>query len=65
MVYRERSSGAFPAFPRYTVTNELNFDSIELMDIVQASFDCSDLENPMGEGRNDPLRLDFDRKLKV
>jgi hypothetical protein len=35
------------------------------MDTVQASFDCSDLENPMGERRKDALRLDFDRKLKV
>jgi len=47
------------------VTNELNFDSIELMDAVQASFDCSDLENPMGERSKDALRLDFDRKQKV
>ena len=47
------------------MTNELNFDSIELMDAVQASFDCSDLENPMGERSKDALRLDFDRKLKV
>jgi hypothetical protein len=29
------------------VTNELNSDSIELMDTVQASFNCSDLENPI------------------
>ena len=47
------------------MTNELNFDSIELMDTVQASFDCSDLENLMGERRKDALMLDFDRKLKV
>jgi hypothetical protein len=47
------------------VTNELNFDSIELTETIQASFDCSDLENPIGEGQNDALRLDFDRKLKV
>ena len=47
------------------MTNELNSDSMELMETIQASFDCSDLENPMGEGRNDVLRLDFERKLKV
>ena len=47
------------------MTNELNFDSIELMDTVQASFGCSDLENPMGERSKEALRLDFDRKLKV
>ncbi len=47
------------------MTNELNFDSIELMETTQASFDYSDLENPMGERSKDALRLDFDRKLKV
>ena len=35
------------------------------MDAIQASFDCSDLENPMGERRKDALRLNFDRKLKL
>jgi hypothetical protein len=35
------------------------------MDAVQASFDCSDLENPMGERRKDALRLNFDCKLKL
>ena len=35
------------------------------MDAVQASFDCSDLENPMGERRKDALSLNFDRKLKL
>ena len=47
------------------MTNKLNFDSIELMDTVQASFDCSDLENPMGESKKDALRVNFDRKLKL
>jgi hypothetical protein len=47
------------------VTNELIFNNIELMESTQASLDCSDLENPMGERRNDALRLDFDRKVKV
>ena len=47
------------------MTNELNFASIELMETTQASFDYSELENPMGERRKDALRLDFDRKLKV
>ena len=54
-----------PDTSRYIAINELNFDSMELMNTIQASFDCSDLENPMGEGRNNALRLDFDRKLKV
>ncbi len=35
------------------------------MDTAQASFDYSELENPMGERSKDALRLDFDRKLKV
>ena len=35
------------------------------MDAVQASFDGSDLENPMGERRKDAMRLNFDRKLKL
>ena len=35
------------------------------METTQASFDYSDLENPVGEGKKDALRLDFDRKLKV
>ena len=47
------------------MTNELNSDSMEPMETIQASFDCSDLENPMGERRKDALRLDFDRKVKV
>ncbi len=47
------------------MTNELNSDSMELMETIQASFDCSDLENPMGERRKDALRLDFDCKLKL
>ncbi len=35
-----------------------NEGSIELMETTQASFDCSDLENPMGERCKDALRLD-------
>jgi hypothetical protein len=35
------------------------------MDTVQASFDCSDLENPMGERSKDALRVHFDQKLKL
>ena len=31
----------------------------------QASFDCSDLENLMGESKKDALRVNFDRKLKL
>ncbi len=47
------------------MTNELNFDGIELMETIDAGFGCSDLEIPMGERSKDTLRLDFDRKLKV
>ncbi|MBW8038989.1 MAG: hypothetical protein FVQ85_03210 [Planctomycetes bacterium] len=47
------------------MTNELNFDGIELMETIDAGFGCSDLETPMGERSKDALRLDFDRKLKV
>ncbi len=47
------------------MTNELNYDSIELMETTQARFDYSELENLMGERSRDALRLDFDRKLKV
>jgi len=35
------------------------------MNAVQTSFDCSDLENLMGERRKDALRLNFDQKLKL
>jgi hypothetical protein len=35
------------------------------MDAIQASFDCSDLENPMGERSKDALQVNFDRKLKL
>ena len=42
-----------------------DFDSIELIDAVQATFDCYDLENPMGERRKDALSLNFDRKSVV
>ena len=34
------------------------------MDAVQTTFDCSDLENPMGERSKDALRVNFDQKLK-
>ena len=34
------------------------------METIQASFDHVLRENPMGEARKDPLRLDFDRRLK-
>ena len=44
---------------------EQDFDSIGLMDAIQASLDYSDLENPMGERSKDAYRLNFDRKLKV
>ena len=35
------------------------------MDAVQTSFDCSDLENPMGETSRDALKVNFDKKLKL
>jgi len=35
------------------------------MDAIQTSFDCSDLENPMGERSKDALQVNFDRKLKL
>ncbi len=47
------------------MTNEQDFDSIELMKVIQHSFDYDDLENPMGERRKDALRVNFDRKLKL
>jgi len=47
------------------VTEEQEFDSIELMEATQASFDYPKQENLMGERRKDALRLDFDRKLKL
>ena len=28
-------------------------------------FFCSDWENPMGEGKKDALRVNFDKKLKL
>ncbi len=47
------------------MTNEQDFDSMELMETTQASFSHSLRENPMGEARKDALRLNFDRKLKL
>jgi len=35
------------------------------MDAVRTSFDCSDLENPMGETSKDALKVNFDQKLKL
>jgi hypothetical protein len=43
------------------VTNELNFDSIELMETTQTSFDHLLKENLMGEAHKDALKLNFDR----
>jgi len=47
------------------VTNEQDFDSIKLVETIQATFDHLIRKNPMGEARKDALRLDFDRKLKL
>jgi len=35
------------------------------MDAVQTSFDCSDLENPMGQTCKDALKINFGKKLKL
>jgi hypothetical protein len=35
------------------------------MDAVKTIFDCSDLENPMGERDRDALRVNFDHKLRL
>lgn len=35
------------------------------MDAVKIIFDCSDLENPMGETSKDALRVNFNAKLKL
>jgi len=46
------------------LTEEQEFDGIELMETTQASFDYIKRGNPMGEARKDALRHDFDRGLK-
>jgi len=53
-----------PDFPSNR-TEEQEFDSIELMETTQASFDYSKWENLMGESRKDALRVNFDNKLKL
>jgi hypothetical protein len=45
------------------VTNEQDFDSMELMETIQAIFAVLIWTNPMGEGKKDTLRVNFDRKL--
>ena len=47
------------------MTNEQDYDSMKLMETIQASFDHLIRENPMGEARKDTLKLDFDRRLKL
>ena len=47
------------------MTKEKNIDSMELMETIQASFDYSKWENPMGESKKDALRVNFNRKLKL
>jgi hypothetical protein len=54
-----------PGFPKQTVINELNLNSIELMETIQTSFDHLLRENLMCETRKDALRLNFDHKLKL
>jgi len=46
------------------MTNKLHFDIIQIMATIQAGFDCSKWENPMGERCKDALRFDFNGKLK-
>ena len=41
------------------MTNELEFDSIEPMEVVQASFDRLIQEKPKGETRKEALRVDY------
>ena len=43
----------------------MDFDSIEHVETIQASFDHLIRENPMDEARKGALRLDFDPKLKL
>jgi len=47
------------------MTKELDFDSIELTETIQASFNYQMQENPMGESKKDALRDNFGRKLKL
>ena len=47
------------------MTKELDFDSIELMETTQASFDYSKWDNPTGESKKDALRVNFNKKLKL
>jgi len=35
------------------------------MDAIQASLDCSDLKNPMGERSKEALRVDFQAEVMV
>ncbi len=43
----------------------MDFDSLEYVETIQASFDHLIWENLMGEAHKDALRLDFDPKLKL
>ena len=47
------------------MTNELNFNSIDFMETTQAGFDCSNLENPMGDRKKGVLRVNFDSSMKM
>ena len=47
------------------MTKELDFDSIELTETIQASFNYQMQENPMGESKKDALRVNFNKKLKL
>jgi len=47
------------------VTNRYDFDSMEIIETIQASSDHLLRENPMCEASKDALRLDVDRRLKL
>lgn len=47
------------------MTIGLEFDSMELMETIQANFFYPKQENLMGERHKDALRLNFDRKLRL
>jgi hypothetical protein len=52
-----------PDFPTDRLTTKQDFDNVNLMEIFQVRFDCSDLENPIGESRDDALRVTPEGRL--
>jgi hypothetical protein len=45
--------------------NQQDYDSMKLIETIEAGFDRLIRENPMGKARKDALRRDFDRKLRL